>query len=54
MKPYEGRRATLFQVAADSPAPVLGELIGISDNHATPWARPAARDRRSHIADRAR
>lgn len=54
MKPYEGRKATLFQLAADIPAPVLGELIGISNNNAADWARLAARDWRSYIADRAR
>ena len=53
MKPYEGRKATLFQLAADIPAPVLGELIGISNNNAADWARLAARDWRSYIADRA-
>ncbi len=54
MKPYEGRKATLFQLAADIPAPVLGELIWISNNNAAEWARLAARDWRSYIADRAR
>jgi hypothetical protein len=53
MKPYEGRKATLFQLAADIPAPVLGELIGISNKSAAVWARLAARDWRSYIADRA-
>jgi len=32
MKPYAGRKAALFQLAADMPAPVLGELIGVSNN----------------------
>jgi hypothetical protein len=54
LKPYEGRKATLLQLAADVPAPVLGELIGISDNNAAEWARLASRDWRSYIADRAR
>lgn len=54
MKPYEGRKAALFQLAADMPAPVLGELIGISNNNAADWARLAARDWRSYIADRSR
>lgn len=54
MKPYEGRKAALFQLAADVPAPVLGELIGISNNNAAEWARLAARDWRNYIADRAR
>ncbi|HZW44291.1 MAG TPA: hypothetical protein VFF32_07865 [Dermatophilaceae bacterium] len=54
MKPYEGRKATLFQLAADIPAPVLGELIGVSNNNAAAWARLASRDWRSYIADRSR
>jgi hypothetical protein len=54
IKPYEGRTATLFQLAADMPAPVLGELIGISNNDAGDWARLVARDWRSYIADRDR
>ncbi|WP_220794078.1 hypothetical protein [Nocardioides pelophilus] len=52
LKPYEGRKATLFQLAADIPAPVLGDLIGISHKNAADWARLAARDWRSYIADR--
>ena len=54
MKPYEGRKAALLQLAADVPAPVLGELIGISDNNAAEWARLASRDWRNYIANRAR
>lgn len=54
MKPYEGRKATLLQLAADIPAPVLGELLGFSNNNAAEWARLAARDWREYIADRAR
>ncbi|MGH3497455.1 MAG: hypothetical protein ACRDP1_08330 [Nocardioidaceae bacterium] len=54
MKPYEGRKAALFQLAADMPAPLLGELIGISHNNASDWACLAARDWRSYIADRSR
>ena len=54
IKPYEGRKATLFQLAADMPAPVLAELIGITDNNAADWARLAARDWTGYIADRAR
>ena len=46
IKPYEGRKATLLQLAADVPTPVLGELIGISNN-AADWARLASRDWRS-------
>jgi hypothetical protein len=54
MMPYQGPRATLFQLAADISAPVLSQLIGISNNHAAEWARLASRDWRNYIADRAR
>lgn len=54
IKPYENRKATLFQLAGDMPAPVLAELIGITDNNAADWARLAARDWTSYIAERAR
>jgi hypothetical protein len=50
LKPYEGRKAALLQLAADIPAPVLGELLGISNNNAADWARLASRDWRSYIA----
>ena len=53
MKPYESRKATLFQLAAKMPAPVLAELIGITPKNATDWARLAARDWSGYIADRA-
>jgi hypothetical protein len=36
------------------PAPVLAELIGITDNNAADWARLAALDWTGCIADRAR
>ena len=54
IKPYENRKATLFQLAGDIPAPVLAELIGISNDNAADWARLAARDWSGYIADRAR
>ena len=54
IKPYESRKAALFQLAAEMPAPVLAELIGITDNNAADWARLAARDWTGYIADRAR
>jgi hypothetical protein len=54
MKPYEGRKATLFQLAASMPAPVLAELLGITQNNAADWARLSARDWTGYIADRAR
>lgn len=54
IKPYEGRKATLFQLAADMPAPVLAELLGITDTNAANWAKLAARDWTGYIAQRAR
>jgi len=54
IKPYENRKATLFQLAGDIPAPVLAELIGISNDNAADWARLPARDWSGYIADRAR
>lgn len=53
IKPYEGRKAALFQLAAAVPAPVLADLIGITPDNAADWARLAARDWRSYIATRA-
>lgn len=53
-KPYEGRKAALFQLAAEIPAPVLAELIGTTDVNAANWARLAARDWTGYIADRSR
>ena len=54
IKPYESRKAALFQLAGEMPAPILAELIGITDNNAADWARLAARDWTGYIADRAR
>ena len=54
IKPYENRKATLFHLAGDIPAPVLAELIGISTDNAANWAKLAGRDWTSYIADRAR
>jgi hypothetical protein len=54
IKPFEARKAALFQLAGDMPAPVLAELLGITDQNAFNWARLAARDWTGYIADRAR
>lgn len=54
IKPYENRKATLFQLAGDIPSPVLAELIGITTNNAAEWAALAARDWTDYIAERAR
>jgi hypothetical protein len=53
IKPYEFRKATLFQLASDMPAPILAELIGITDKNAANWAHLAARDWTGYIALRA-
>ena len=54
IKPHESRKAALFGLAAQMPAPVLADLIGITDDNAADWARLAARDWTGYIADRAR
>ena len=54
IKPYESRKAALFGLAAQMPAPVLAELLGITDTNAADWARLAARDWTGYIADRSR
>ena len=54
IKPYESRKAALFQLAGEMPAPVLAELLGIADTTAADWAKLAARDWTGYIADRAR
>ncbi|MFL6110053.1 MAG: hypothetical protein ACJ786_01670 [Catenulispora sp.] len=52
IKPYESRKAALFQLAAEMPAPVLAELLAITDTNAADWAKLAARDWTGYIADR--
>lgn len=53
IKPYENRKATLFQLAGDIPSPVLAELIGVTNNNAADWAALAARGWTDYIAERA-
>ncbi len=50
IKPYEARKAALFQLAGSAPAPVLAELLGLTDANAADWARLAARDWTNYIA----
>lgn len=52
IKPYANRKAALFQLASEVPAPVLAELIGITDSNAADWARLAARPWAGYIAAR--
>lgn len=54
IKPHENRKAALFGLAANMPAPVLAELIGITDTNAANWAKVASRDWTGYIAERAR
>ena len=53
IKPYEARKAALSQLAGSAPAPVLAELLGLTDANAADWARLAARDWTNYIALRA-
>ncbi len=53
IKPYEARKAALFQLAGSAPAPILAELLGLTDSNAADWARLAARDWTNYIALRA-
>jgi hypothetical protein len=54
IRPLESRKAALYQLAAATPAPILAELLGTTENNAANWARLAARDWTGYIADRAR
>lgn len=53
IKPYQNRKAALFQLAGDVPAPVLAELIGLTHDNAASWAKLAGRDWTAYIAERA-
>ena len=46
------RGAALCALAADLPAPVLAELLGLSISAATGWAALAARDEADYLAAR--
>ncbi|MCF4121704.1 hypothetical protein L1785_11995 [Antribacter sp. KLBMP9083] len=52
VKPHENRKAAMFQLAANMPAPVLAELLGTTDKNAADWARLAARDWGAYIQHR--
>ena len=55
IKPYENRKAALFQLAGDMPAPVLAELLGITTKNAADLAKLAApRLDPGYIAERTR
>ncbi len=53
IRPGNSRHAAMLALAGEVPAPVLAELIGISDKTATKWAALAARDWSGYITDRA-
>ena len=42
--PNQARKAAMFQLAAEMPAPVLADLLGLSATTASRWASLAARD----------
>lgn len=42
--PADARKAAMFQLAAEMPAPILADLLGLSPTAATRWATLAARD----------
>lgn len=53
IKPYESRKAAMFQLAGSMPSPVLAELLGTTDTHAANWAHLAARDWNDYVGRRA-
>ena len=52
IRPSDGRKAALFQLVAEVPAPVLAELVGLTNSNAARWAQLAGRDWRDYIAAR--
>ena len=50
--PADARKAAMFQLAAEIPTPILGELLGLSPTTATRWATLAARDWSQYAAMR--
>jgi hypothetical protein len=50
--PFDARKAAMFQLAAEIPTPILGELLGLSPTTATRWATLAARDWSQYAAMR--
>lgn len=51
--PGQTRKTALFQLAGDIPAPVLADLIGLTNSNAAAWAKLAGRGWTAYIADRA-
>lgn len=52
IKPYNSRKAAMFQLAAQVPTPILSDLLGINTTTAIRWAALAAHDWNSYIASR--
>ena len=50
--PRASRSAALFSLASQIPAPVLADLVGISNNNAAAWAKLAARDWSNYVTRR--
>ncbi len=50
VKPYQSRKAALFQLAAEIPAPVLAELLGTTNRNAAKWSHLAARDWQHYLS----
>jgi hypothetical protein len=50
--PNQARKAAMFQLAAEMPAPVLADLLGLAPATASRWAKLAARDWSQYTAMR--
>lgn len=50
--PRASRSAALFSLAGQIPAPVLADLVGITDTTAVQWAKLAARDWSNYVVQR--
>ena len=50
--PNQARKAAMFQLAAEMPAPVLADLLGLAPTTASRWAKLAARDWSQYAAMR--
>lgn len=50
--PNQARKAAMFQLAAEMPAPVLADLLGLAPTTASRWAKLAARDWSKYTAMR--
>jgi hypothetical protein len=52
IRPSHASKSVLFLLAAEVPAPILAELLGLSISTATRWATLASRDRDQYTAMR--